>query len=163
MAILTRRTVLRSSLAFAAAGALARPYVANAQAKTAEVWFAQGFVPEEDSAFEAMIADYEKQSSNKIDRSTIPYAALRQKAVSAIQSGVVPDIMETADLEFAALQSWDDKLLDVSDIVETQKKDFIKIAVDSSFLYNGIAKKRGYYVVPLRITGWPKILPRPVM
>ena len=55
MTILTRRSVLRSSLAFGAAGALARPYVANAAATTIEVWLAQGFVPEEDSAFKAMV------------------------------------------------------------------------------------------------------------
>jgi len=39
MAILTRRSVMRSSLAVAAAGTLARPYVANAAATTAEVWW----------------------------------------------------------------------------------------------------------------------------
>ena len=155
MVRLTRRSVLRNSLAFGAAGTLARPYIADAAATTAEMWWGQGFAEEEDISLKKIVADYEKASGNKIDLSIIPFAPLRQKAVSAIQSGVVPDIMETADLEFAALQSWDDKLLDVSDIVETQKKDFIKIAVDSSFLYNGIAKKRGYYVVPLRITGWP--------
>ena len=43
MANLTRRSLLRSSLAFGAAGALARPFIANAQAKTAEVWIDQGF------------------------------------------------------------------------------------------------------------------------
>jgi len=42
---LSRRSVLRSSLAVAAAGTLARPYIANAAATTAEVWWAQGFVP----------------------------------------------------------------------------------------------------------------------
>src|SRR5580704_12685299 len=132
MTSLTRRSVLRSSLAVAAAGALARPYIANAAATTAEMWWVQGFAKEEDTSLKKIVADYEKASGNKIDLSIIPFAPLRQKAVSAIQSGVVPDIMETADLEFAALQSWDDKLLYVSDIVETQKKDFIKIAVDSS-------------------------------
>jgi multiple sugar transport system substrate-binding protein len=155
MISLTRRSVLRSSLAFSAAGTLARPYIANAAATTAEMWWGQGFAEEEDISLKKIVADYEKASGNKIDLSIIPFAPLRQKAVSAITSGVVPDIMETADLEFAALQSWDDKLLDVSDIVETQKKDFVKIAVDSSFLYNGVTKKHGYYMVPLRITGWP--------
>jgi hypothetical protein len=43
MSILTRRSVIRSSVGFAAAGALARPYIANAAAKTAEVWWVQGF------------------------------------------------------------------------------------------------------------------------
>ena len=35
---LTRRSVLRSSLALAATAPLARPYIANAQAKTMTVW-----------------------------------------------------------------------------------------------------------------------------
>ena len=153
MTILTRRSVLRGSVGLAAAGALARPYIANAAATTAEMWWVQGFAKEEDIALKKMVADYEKASGNKIDLSIIPFAPLRQKAVAAIQSGVVPDIMNTPDLEFAPLNSWDDKFLDVSDIVETQKKDFAPIAIESCFLYNGVTKKRGYTVVPLRITG----------
>ena len=55
MANLSRRSVLRSSLA--AAGTLARPYVAHAAATTAEVWWVQGFVPEEDVSFKKIVAD----------------------------------------------------------------------------------------------------------
>jgi len=155
MTILTRRSVLRSSLGFAAAGTVARPYVANAAATTAEVWAAQGFAKQEDTAFIKLVADYEKASGNKIDYSLIPFAPLRQKEVSAIQSGVVPDVMFTADLEFAPLYSWDDKLLDVSDIVEPLKKDFAPIAVESCYLYNNATKRRSYYMVPTLVTGWP--------
>jgi multiple sugar transport system substrate-binding protein len=155
MTVLTRRSVLRSSLAFGAAGPLVRPFIANAQAKTAEVWFAQGFAKEEDVALKKMVADYEKASGNKIDLSIVPFAPLRQKEVAAVQTGVVPDVMEAADLEFPSLSAWDDKLVDVSDIVETQKKDFVPIAVDSCFLYNGVTKRRGYYMVPMKISGWP--------
>src|SRR5215469_14069769 len=61
MGNLSRRSVLRSSLAVAAAGTLARPYLANAAAATAEVWWAQGFVPEEDAAIKKVVADYQKQ------------------------------------------------------------------------------------------------------
>src|ERR1700682_1277111 len=160
---LTRRSVLGSSLAFGAAGALARPYVANAAATTAEMWWIQGFAKEEDTSLKKMVADYEKATGNKIDLSVIPFAPYRQKAVAAIQSGIVPDIMETGDLEFASLQSWDDKLLDVGDIVETQKKDLAPIAIESCFLYNGVTKKRAYTVVPLRITGWPFHIWRPLV
>src|SRR5712691_5544268 len=155
MISLTRRSVLHSSLGLVAAGAVARPHIANTAATTAEVWFAQGFAKEEDAAFKAMVEEYEKASGNKIDYSLVPFAPLRQKAVAAIQSGVVPDVMEVADLEFAPLQSWDDKLVDVSDIVETQKKDFLKLAIDSSFLYNGVTNKRAYTMVPMKISGWP--------
>src|SRR6266481_9812273 len=159
----TRRSVLGRSLAFGAAGTLARPYIANAAATTAEMWWIQGFAKEEDTSLKKMVADYEKATGNKIDLNIIPFAPYRQKAVAAIQSGVVPDIMETGDLEFASLQSWDDKLLDVGDIVDTQKKDFAPIAIESCFLYNGVAKKRAYTVVPLRITGWPFHIWRPLV
>src|SRR5712671_3616152 len=133
---LTRRSVLRGSAGLAAAGALARPYIANAAATTAEAWFAQGFAKEEDASLKRMVADFEKASGNKIDLSIIPFAPLRQKEVSAITSGVVPDIMEIADRHFAPLNAWDDKLLDVSDVVESQKNGFAQIAVDSGYLYN---------------------------
>jgi multiple sugar transport system substrate-binding protein len=155
MRILTRRSVLRSSVALAAAGTLARPHIANAAATTIEVWFAQGFVPEEDSAFQAMAADYEKASGNKVDRSLIPYAALRQKAISAITSGVVPDMIEVADFALAPIQSWDDKLIDVNDVVEPAKEQFIPTALPCCHFYNNVTKKRDYYVVPVRIAAVP--------
>jgi multiple sugar transport system substrate-binding protein len=155
MTILTRRSVLRSSVALAAAGTLARPHIANAAATTIEAWFAQGFVPEEDSAFEAMAADYEKASGNKVDHSLIPYAALRQKAISAITSGAVPDMIEVADFALAPIQSWDDKLIDVNDVVEPEKEQFIPTALQCCYFYNNVTKKRAYYVVPVRIAAVP--------
>jgi multiple sugar transport system substrate-binding protein len=155
MTSLTRRSVLGGSLGLAAAGALARPHIANAAATTIEVWFAQGFVPEEDSAFQAMAADYEKASGNKVDHSLIPYAALRQKAISAITSGAVPDMIEVADFALAPIQSWDDKLIDVNDVVEPQKEQFIPTALPCCYFYNNVTKKRAYYVVPVRIAAVP--------
>src|SRR5215469_14269019 len=155
MTIITRRSVLRSSLAFGAAGALTRPYIANAAATTVEVWFAQGFVPEEDSAFKAMAADYEKASGDKIDHSLIPYAALRQKAISAITSGVVPDMIEVADFYLGPLQAWDDKLVDMSDVVEPAKGQYIPTALPCCYFFNNVAKKRGYYVLPMKIAAVP--------
>ena len=155
MAILTRRSVLRGSLALGAAGTLARPHIANTAATTAEVWWTQGFAKEEDAAFKKMVADYEKASGNKIDYSLIPFAPLGQKEVSAITSGIVPDVMEVYDREFAALNSWDDRLVDVGDIIETQKADFVSVAIDSCFLYNNSTKQRGYYMAPMKINGVP--------
>src|SRR5438874_157222 len=102
-----------------------------------------------------MLAEYGKASGNKIDYSLIPQVALRQKAFSAITTGVVPDVIENVDIEFASLNAWDDKLVDVSDIVETQKADFARIAIDSCFLYNNATKKRGYHMVPMKIYGCP--------
>ena len=155
MAILTRRSVLQGSMGLAAACALARPHVANAAATTAEVWWNQGFVPEEDVAFRAMVSDYEKGSGNKIEQSLVPFAPMRQKAVSAMTSGVVPDIIEVLDLWFAGLNVWEDKLLDISDLVEPLKEQFAPMALTTCYLYNSAAKRRGYYIAPMKITGVP--------
>src|SRR5271157_5352616 len=85
MFTLTRRSLLRGSVGLAATGALARPYIANAAATTVETWWNQGFFPEEDTAFRALVGDYEKASGNKIDYALVPNAPLRQKEISAIQ------------------------------------------------------------------------------
>jgi multiple sugar transport system substrate-binding protein len=152
---LTRRSVLRGSAGVLAATALARPHIANAAATTASMWLAQGFIPEEDSSYRALVADYQKQSGNTIDYSIIPFAALRQKAVSAVAAGVVPDIMEIADFQFLYLNAWKDNLLDVSDVFESQKTNYSKNALDCGLAYNNTAKKRSYYQVPWKAAAVP--------
>ena len=96
MAGMTRRSLINSSIGLAAGATLARPYIANAQAKTATVWWIQGFAHEEDIAFKKVVEDYQKASGNKIDYSIIPYAPMRQKIVSAITSGAVPDLFQNS-------------------------------------------------------------------
>ena len=155
MTIISRRSVLRSSAGLVAAGALARPYIANAAATTASMWVVQGFIPEEDAAYKAMVAEYEKASGNKIDYSIIPFAPMREKMVSAVATGVVPDMMETADFNFLYLNGWNDNLLDVSDVFEKQKSQWSKNAVDCSLAYDNAKKKRSYYQVPWKSAGVP--------
>src|SRR6201998_4315153 len=103
MTYLTRPSGLRSSLGLAAVGHLGRPYIANAAATTAEVWWTQGFVPEEDVAIKKIVADYQKASGNTIELSIMPFAPLRQKIVAAVTSGIVPDIFRNSPDEIPAL------------------------------------------------------------
>ena len=67
MVKISRRSVLGGVLGSAAAGGLAKPYVANAQAKTAICWISQGFVQQEDVAMKQVCEDYMKASGNKLD------------------------------------------------------------------------------------------------
>ena len=163
MTMLSRRSVLRSSLAVAAAGTLARPYVANAAATTAEVWWAQGFVQEEDVGFKKVVVDYQKASGNTIELNIVPFAPLRQKIVSAVTSGVVPDMFYSTPAEIIALYAWDDKLVDVSDVVESQKEEFTETALLSTYCYNNIEKKRGHYGVPFTMDVLPNHIWRPLV
>src|SRR5438552_5294553 len=136
MTTLSRRSVLRSSLALTATGMLARPYLANAAATTATVWWTQGFAEEEDISFKKIVADYQKASGNTIDYSIMPYAPLRQKIVSAVTSGVVPDLFQNTPAEVIALHAWDDRLVDVSDVIETQKTQYTGTALLTVNCYN---------------------------
>src|SRR5205085_2473619 len=150
MITLTRRSALHSSAALAAA-TLVRPYIANAAATTATVWWTQGFAQEEDISFKKIVADYEKASGNTIDYSLVPYAPMRQKIVSAVTSGVVPDLFQNTPAEIIALYAWDNKLVDVSDIVEAQKEEFTETALLTAYCYNNVEKKRSYYGVPYTV------------
>src|SRR6516165_11147346 len=159
----TRRSVLRSSLALAAAGSLARPHIANAAATSAEMWWAQGFVPEEDAGFKKVVADYEKASGNTIDLSIVPFAPLRQKIVAAVQSSIVPDMLYATPAEIIALYAWEDKLVDVSDVIESQKEEFTETALLSAYCYNSVQKKRSYYGVPFTMDVLPNHIWRPLV
>jgi multiple sugar transport system substrate-binding protein len=149
MAYLTRRSFLRSSLALAAAGSVACPYIANAAATTATVWWAQGFVQDEDVALKKVVAEYEKASGNKIDLSIIPFAPQRQKIVSALTSGIVPDLFNSNPAEIIAQYGWKDQWVDVTDVVETQKAHYHPTALLAAQAYNNVTKKRSFYGVPI--------------
>jgi multiple sugar transport system substrate-binding protein len=155
MGSFTRRSLLRGSASLITAGVLARPFIANAAAKTASIWIAQGFVPEEDAAFKELVADYQKTSGNTLDYSIVPFAPLRQKEVSAVTGGVVPDMMEWADNVFGPAQAWAGRLEDLSDIVEPQKAQLSKDAVAGVYLYDNVKKNRAYYGIPWKIASVP--------
>ena len=160
---LTRRSLLRTSMGLAAAGAIARPYVANAAATTATVWWVQGFAQEEDIGFKKMVADYEKASGNTIDYSIVPFAAMRQKEIAAVTSGVVPDVINVGDYYFAVLSAWKDQLEDLTDVIDTQKSQFTETSLQAVYAYNNTTKKRAYYMIPHRAAVVPFHIWKPLV
>ena len=145
----TRRSILRRSAGLLAAGSLARPFVANAAATTATIWWNQGLVSEEDDAFRAAVAAYAKASGNQIDETFMPAGPLNRKIVAALTSGGdLPDLMFSVPPETVPLRAWDDKLVDVTDIVDTQRGKYSPTAIASVFCYNSVTKRRSYYGVP---------------
>jgi len=150
MSELSRRSVLRGSAGLVAAGTLGRPFIANAAAKTATAYWLQGFVPEEDAAFKNMVAEYEKTSGNTIDYSIVPGGPMVQKIVAAITSGDVPDLIQGAAFGTTVpLYSWEGKLEELTDVVETQKAQYHPTVLLASQYYNNVAKKRSFYYLPL--------------
>jgi multiple sugar transport system substrate-binding protein len=113
------------------------------------VWWVQGFAQEEDIAFKKIVSDYEKASGNTIDFSLVPYAPHRQKVISAMTSGEVPDLFPANPAEIGALFAWQGKLVDVTDVVDTQKALYMESALLSAQFYNNGTKQRSFYGVPL--------------
>jgi multiple sugar transport system substrate-binding protein len=160
---LSRRSVLRGSIGLATATTLARPHIVRAAAKTATVWWVQGFAQEEDIAFNTLVADYQKASGNIIEASIIPYAPMRQKIVSAITSGEVPDLFQNTPFEVIALFAWDDKLVDVSDVVDPQREAYTEAAMATVRCYNNVEKRRGIYGVPYTVDVFTNHIWRPLI
>src|SRR6266404_4940096 len=163
MARVTRRSLIGGSVGLMAAGTLARPYIANAQAKTAELWWAQGFVQEEDISIKKIVADYAKATGNTIELNIMPFAPLRQKIVAAMQTGVVPDMFVSTPTEIIALFAWDDRLVDVSDVVSTQREELSETALVNMNCYNNVTKKRSLYGVPYNQGTLPNHVWRPLV
>ncbi len=157
MGSLSRRSLLRASAGLLAAGALARPHIANAAAATMTAWWTQGFIPEEDAGFKRMVADYEKTSGNTVNYTIVPFGPLGQKVISALTTGDVPDLIsyDAADATILPQNSWDDKIIEVSDVVDTQKSSYLPNALLASRFYNNVKKERGFYQVPYKTTVVP--------
>jgi multiple sugar transport system substrate-binding protein len=157
MSQLSRRAVLRGSLGLSAAGIVASPFVAKAEAKTATAWWTQGFVKEEDEAFKRLVADYQKASGNKIEPTIMPFGPLGQKIVSALTSGDVPDLVshDGSPQRILPQNAWIDKLVDVSDVVETQKALYHPTALPAASYYNSVTRRRGVYFAPFKCSVAP--------
>src|SRR5262249_42971380 len=150
MAHLTRRSILRGSVALGAAHLLPPPRIAKAAATTASMWFSQGFVQDEDVSLRKAVTEYQKQSGNTIELSITPFAPERQKIVAALTSGVVPDLIGFSNPnEILQIYAWQDRWVEVSDVVDTQQTQFSATALASAQAYNNVTKKRATYGVPL--------------
>src|SRR5262245_48770608 len=138
--------MIRGAAGVAASSTLGMPFIANAQAKTAVCWLNQGFVQQEDSAMRKTCDDYMKASGNKLDYSIMPFMALNQKTISALTSGDVPDLFfHDAPENFLPQNAWDDKLVDVTDVIAPHESQLSDTARLCSTFYNKVTKKRSYY------------------
>ena len=118
---MSRRSVLAGAVGLAAAGALARPYIANAQAKTAVgMGRIRASSRAEDAAFKKTVEDYEKASGNKIDlqRHAVHGAEPEDDLGADQRRRAGPDLPSTRPSYILPQNAWNDKLVDVSDVVE---------------------------------------------
>src|SRR6201987_4282348 len=149
--LISRRLVLGGAGAAAAVGVGLMPRRASAAGELT-VWWTQGFYKAENDAVIAWMADWEKRNDTKVNLTIMNGPEVITKLIAAMQVGDVPDVVHTVtgDRFLVPRAAWNDQLEDVSDVVETQKAEFIEPALPSARLYNARQKKNSYYAVPTK-------------
>ena len=150
MTKVSRRHVVSGLGALAAAtGTRARSARAGAPVT---VWWTQGFYEAENKAVIDNLAAWEKRTGNKVDLTILNGPDLITKLIAGMQVGDVPDLVHsvTGDRFLVPRAAWDDQLVDLSDVIESQKAEFHPTALLSSRYYNAKLKKHSFYTVPIK-------------
>jgi multiple sugar transport system substrate-binding protein len=158
---MTRRTLVGGA---ALAAGVVRPRRAKA-ASTVTVWWTQGYYEPEDQAVQDAMAAWEKQSGNKVNLQIINAPDLITKTIAAISVGDVPDLIQPVGGNSFLMpqKAWDGLLMDLSDVVETQKSEFLPSALASCNYYDNTIKKRSYYGVPIKAGSLMEMVWRPLI
>jgi multiple sugar transport system substrate-binding protein len=132
-------------------GALTSPALLAQEKLT--VWWAKGFYKGEDDALFAAIKKFEaKYPKIKVDLSLYAPQEAIPKAVAALDANNPPDVAygDVFDFQVTAKWAYEDKLADVSSIIDPLRNKFEPSALSTTFLYNNTAQKRAYYAYPIK-------------
>jgi multiple sugar transport system substrate-binding protein len=117
------------------------------------VWWAKGYYPQEDKALTDAIAKFEaKNPKYKIDLSLYAPQEAIPKSVAALDAKNPPDVAygDVYDFQVAAKWAFEDKLEDISSLIDPMRAKFEPAALATTFLYNNAAQKRAYYAFPVK-------------
>ena len=140
----------------AAAAAIGSALIATGPAFAQEkltVWWVKGFYKAEDDALFAAIKKFEEKNKNiKIDLSQYPIQDMIPKTVAALDSGNPPDVAyaDVYDFQVTAKWAYEDKLLDLTSIIDPIRNRFEPAALATTFLYDNVTKTRAYYAFPIK-------------
>ena len=150
MTQLSRRHAIAGVGALATAAGL-RPRHAKA-AEPVTVWWTQGYYEAENKAVIDAMKAWETTSGTKVNLTIMNGPDLISKVIAAMQVGDVPDLVHavTGDRFLVPRAAWDDRLVDVSDVIGSQQHEFHQTALDNSRFYNLALKKYSYYAVPTK-------------
>jgi len=147
------RKIFGGTLATLMAGCmLAFAAPAMAQEKLT-VWWVKGFYKSEDDALYAAIKKFEaKHPKIKVELSQYPIQDMIPKTVSALDSNNPPDVAyaDVYDFQVTAKWAFDGKLEDISSVIDPIRTRFAPNTVETTFLYNDVAKTRAYYAFPIK-------------
>lgn len=123
---------------------------APAEANQFRIWWTQGFLPEETEAIQRIVAEWQKKTGQKAELTLFANDVLFKETGSAIEKGNAPDVLFgfTFDYNLLYRLAWENKLEDVSDVIEPIKKIYLPSALQAVSYLNKTTQERSYYAVP---------------
>jgi multiple sugar transport system substrate-binding protein len=143
---------MKRSIAFAVlAGFVATAMPASAQEKL-EVWWVKGFYKAEDDALFEAIRKFEGRTGVKVELSQYAVQDMIPKTVAALEARTVPDVAYADVYDFQVTSKWafEGRLEDLSSVLRPMLPKFAANTVESTLLWNDVAKNRAYYAFPLK-------------
>jgi multiple sugar transport system substrate-binding protein len=116
-----------------------------------EVWWSEGYYPEETDAIEKIFANWQKITGNKINLSFFSENELAAKARSAIDGGPTPDLLYGYGINDTVVPvlSYNNKLIALDDIVKPIQNDLLPGVFDGVTYMNKQTKSKSVYAVPI--------------
>ncbi len=124
--------------------------VANAGEKLV-VWWNKGYYPEEDTAMQKIVKDFEAQKKVEVELSFTPQEDLHKKITAALIARRVPDVAFCFfnDWQVVPKYGWSGQLTDVSDFIKELMPRYNQKMLKVAYVLNGKTKKRAYYGIPI--------------
>ena len=117
------------------------------------VWWGKGFYKAEDDALYAAIKKFEaKHPKIKIELSLYAPQEAIPKTVAAMDAGNPPDVAygDVYDFQVTAKWAFENKLEDITSVIDPLRSKFEASALSTTFLYNNATQDRAYYAFPIK-------------
>lgn len=115
------------------------------------IWWNEGYFPEETATIRKIVAAWEKQSGKKANLTIYSEKDLNREVKNAIERDNPPDILYSYSGDFSLMPrlAWQNKLADVSDVIQPAKDLYEPSALQAVNYDNNVTKKRSYYAIPI--------------
>ncbi|MGK7926714.1 MAG: extracellular solute-binding protein [Spirulina sp.] len=122
------------------------------------IWWEQGYLPEENAGTIELVRQWEEASGLKADLKLMHISILQQELLRASaepEKYPVPDVVFaiTLDANLAPKLAWDDRLANVSEVIEKNRALYTPDALSQVTYRNNILNERHYYAIPLGNAG----------
>ena len=116
-----------------------------------EVWWSEGYYPEETDAIETIFANWQRLTGNKINLSFFSENELAAKASSAIDGGPTPDLLYGYGINDTVVPvlSYNNQLVALDEVVKPIQGDLLPGVIDGVTYLNKQTKIKSIYGIPI--------------